>query len=100
MNTYKELMAKWDKFPERDLMSIKEELEYIHDWYNLGKNLPTKPFEPTFTDYVKYKGQSFTIIDEVKTFEVELEQLPMWKIKMEDGTILWALCDEIFKIEN
>jgi hypothetical protein len=102
--TFKELQQKWGDI-ERDKLSFDEELTYVNDWYDLGKNLPTKPFDPNFTDYNKYKGQNFTIEGTVShaTDGVVLENLPMWKIKMPDGEILWADCSEIFdweKIEN
>lgn len=100
MKTYKELTAKWLNYPERDLMSPQEEKEYVNDWYEIGRHLPTKPFEPNFTDYKKYKGQTFTIVDIVDTSETELENLPFWKIKMSDGNIIWATCDEIFDIDS
>jgi hypothetical protein len=57
VTTYKELLEKWGDI-DRSEMSFEEELSYVEDWYELGKSLPTKPFEPNFTDYAKYKGQN------------------------------------------
>lgn len=105
MTTYKELLEKWGYDIDRSEMSFEEELAYVDDWYELGKNLPTKSFEPNFTDYAKYKGQSFEIVDTVSYVndDVDLEALPLWKIKMPDGNLIWADCNEIFdwdKIEQ
>jgi hypothetical protein len=105
MNTYKELLDKWGGDLDRSDLSFEDELEYINDWYELGKSLPTKPLEPNFTDYAKYKGQSFEIVDTVSYVndDADLETLPLWKIKMPDGTLIWADCNEIFdwnKIED
>lgn len=105
MNTYKELLDKWGGDLDRSDLSFEDELEYVNDWYELGKSLPTKPLEPNFTDYAKYKGQSFDIIDTVSYVNdnAELEILPLWKIQMPDGTLIWADCNEIFdwdKIEE
>lgn len=52
VTTYKELLEKWGDI-DRSEMSFEEELAYVEDWYELGKNLPTKPLEPNFTDYAK-----------------------------------------------
>lgn len=105
ITTYKELLEKWGDDIDRSEMSFEEELAYVDDWYELGKNLPTKPFEPNFTDYAKYKGQSFEIVGTVSYVndDVDLETLPLWKIKIPDGTLIWADCNEIFdwdKIEE
>lgn len=105
MNTYKELLDKWGGDLDRSDLSFEDELEYVNDWYELGKSLPTKPLEPNFTDYAKYKGQSFEIVDTVSYVndDADLETLPLWKIQMPDGTLIWADCNEIFnwdKIEE
>lgn len=104
ITTYKELLEKWGDI-DRSELSFEEELVYVEDWYELGKNLPTKQFEPNFTDYAKYNGQSFAIVEPVSYVndDIELEALPLWKIKMPDGEIIWADCNEIFdwdKIEE
>lgn len=105
MNTYKELLDKWGGDLDRSDLSFEDELEYVNDWYELGKSLPTKPLEPNFTDYAKYKGQSFEIVDTVSYVNdnADLETLPLWKIQVPDGTLIWADCNEIFdwdKIEE
>lgn len=106
VNTYKELLEKWGDI-DRSEMSFEEELDYVADWYNLAENLPTKPFDPNFTDYKEYKGQPFTILGNVSYVldgdNIDLESLPLWKIEMPDGNVLWADCNEIFdwdKIEE
>lgn len=105
VNSYKELLEKWGEELDRNELSFEDELDYINDWYHLGENFPTKPFEPNFSDYNKYKGQEFIIQGTVSYVldDVDLEALPMWKIKMPDGEIIWADCSEIFdwdKIEE
>lgn len=104
VSTYKELLEKWGDI-DRSEMSFKMELAYVEDWYELGKNLPTKPLEPNFTDYAKYKGQPFKIVGTVSyaNDDADLETLPLWKIEMPDGALIWADCNEIFdwdKIEE
>lgn len=104
VTTYKELLEKWGDI-DRSELSFEEELEYVEDWYELGKNLPTKPLEPNFTDYAKYKGQSFKILGTVSYVndDADLETLPLWKVEMSDGALIWADCNEIFdwdKIEE
>lgn len=99
MKTFQELKNKWNGIDRESMSRAKEKL-YVNDWYNLGKYLPTKPFEPNFTDYNKYKGQTFTIIDIVDTSETELENLPLWKIRMPDDNVIWADCDEIFDFDD
>lgn len=99
MKTLQELNDKWNGI-DRETMSRATERLYVNDWYNLGKHLPTKPFEPNFTDYKKYKGQTFTIVDIVDTSETELEYLPLWKIRMPDDNVIWATCNEIFDFND
>lgn len=99
MKTFQELKNKWDGI-DRGTMSRAQEKLFVNDWYNLGKHLPTKPFEPNFSDYEKYKGQTFTIVDIVDTSETELDCLPLWKIRMLDDNVIWADCDEIFDFND
>ena len=84
VSTYKELLDKWGRDLDRSDLSFEDELTYVDDWYELSKSLPTKPFEPNFTDYAKYKGQSFEIVDTVSYVndDVDLEN----KIEMTDLT--------------
>ena len=97
VSTYKELIEKWGGI-SRNEMSFEDELEYIEDWYELGKNLPTKPLEPNFTEYAKYKGQQFKIVGTVSYVNdnADLETLPLWKVEMPDKTLIWTDCNEIF----
>lgn len=100
MDTYKELIEKWGDDLNRDSFTYRQEFEYVQDWYKIGFKLKQKPYETTFSEYKKYNGQSFTIIDVVTTEESDLCALPLWKIVVEDGSILWAECDEIFDFED
>lgn len=100
MDTYKELIEKWGDDLNRDSFTYRQEFEYVQDWYKIGFKLKQKPYETTFSEYKKYNGQSFTIIDVVTTEESDLCALPLWKIVVEDGSILWAACDEIFDFED
>lgn len=100
MDTYKELIEKWGDDLNRDSLTYSQEFEYVQDWYKIGFKLKQKPYEATYSEYKKYNGQSFTIIDVVTTEESDLCALPLWKIVVEDGSILWAECDEIFDFED
>jgi hypothetical protein len=75
MTTYKELLDKWGGDLDRSDLSFEDELAYVDDWYELGKNLPIKPLEPNFTDYAKYKGQSFKILGTVSYVNDD----PIWR---------------------
>lgn len=99
MKTYQDLLNKWGDDINRECMSYEKELEYVNDWYKIGKHLPIKEYESNFSDYQKYKNQSFIIIGEVTTKESELCALPLWKIKFNDDNIIWADCDEIFNFD-
>ena len=100
MDTYKELLEKWGDDLNRGSLTYSQEFEYVQDWYKIGFKLKQKPYEATYSEYKKYNGQSFTIIDVVTTEESDLCALPLWKIVVEDGSILWAECDEIFDFED
>lgn len=98
--TYKDLLNTWGEDLDREDLSFEDELDYVNDWYELAQSLTTIPFNPNYSEYEKYRGQDFKIVGIVSYVndDIELEQLPMWKIQMPNGDILWANCDEIFDI--
>lgn len=99
--TYQDLINTWGENLDRAELSFEDEYMYVSDWYRLGETLPTKPFSPNFSDYMKYQGQQFEVIEPVyySLEDVDLEALPLWKIKLECGEVIWADCDEIFDIK-
>lgn len=96
--TYQDLLNKWGADFWRDNCSFEEEVEYVNDWYEVAKTLKRKPFETKYSEYSKYNEQTFEIVGTVTytNDNVDIESLPLWKIKMPDGQIIWADCDEIF----
>jgi hypothetical protein len=50
-------------------------------------------------DFEEYYNKPFKVIDRLTEKECDLECLPMWKIKFEDGEIIHAYPDEIVPSE-
>lgn len=82
----------------RDDMSCEREREWVDFCYEAYE---ADGFKETFGDEYtgdrEYRGKRFIVISRVAEGEggVDLESLPMWNIKFEDGTIIDAFPEEI-----
>lgn len=95
----------WDemkvKYPEyRDCMTEEREREFVKDCFTLyEKEGFAKNFWSQGGDYKKYHGQPFAVISRAEEDDVDLECLPMWKIRFDDGFEMDAYPDEIIPSE-
>lgn len=103
--TCEEFNKKWNG-PAYDAMinsgNVKEHRKYITDCYNMYETEGfCKTFQTTYTDYQKYNGMKFKKLRRAKSSDgFELETLPAWYIEFEDGVHIFALPEEICKIER
>lgn len=58
---------------------------------------PSDCFISTIKDYRKYDGASFKIIRRLTEEECDIECMPMWKIQFDNGDIIDAFSEEIFR---
>ena len=83
---------------DRGKMSFEEEITYLRDYYATRAGVGfSKTFHSPFEDEGKYNGMAFTVVKALTYAEddVDTECLPMWRIRMEDGTELDAYPEEI-----
>lgn len=97
----------WDdmnkKYPEyREEMTRERELAFVEDCFTCyeGEGF-AKNFWSQGSDYKEYIGKPFTVIGRVPEHDdqhkdgADLECLPMWKIRFDDGKEIDAYPDEI-----
>ncbi len=88
---------------DRSDMSFDEQVSYVEDCYDTYEALG---FNDTFTTQTEEMwdriGERFTVIGRLSYVkgEADLEVLPMWHIKFEDGTLIDAFPEEICKAEK
>ena len=101
----------WDdmnkKYPEyRNEMTVDRERNFVEDCFTCyEKEGFAKRFWSQGGDYKEYIGKPFEVIGRVQECNDEhkdgadLECLPMWKIRFEDGKEIAVYPDEIIKRE-
>lgn len=103
--TCEEFNKKWDK-PAYDAMmqsmDYKEHRAYLTDCYNMYETEGfCKTFQTPYTDYSQYNGQKYKKLRRAKRSDgFDWESLPAWYIEFEDGVRIFALPEEICKIER
>lgn len=92
-----------DKYPEyRGQMSLEREREFVADCFDCYESEGfARNFWSQSGDYEKFIGKPFSVVGRVKEYDdqhedgAELECLPMWKIRFEDGTQIDVFPDEV-----
>lgn len=101
--TEKEFNEKWDEANYASTLESTEKLhEYITDCFDMYE---TEGFLDTFVtpydQYAHYNGQKYELIRRCTTEDGwDLERLPAWKIRFNDGYVIDAWPEEICKIER
>ena len=101
--TWGQFELKYKGAPCRDEMTEEQEREYVEDLFVAyeQENNFSKVFWSQGGDYPQYIGKPFTLAGRVPVYEnaskkgVDLECLPMWYIRFEDGFQMEAYPDEI-----
>ena len=103
-----ELREKYKDMPNREDMTIEQEREFVSDCFDAYEQ---EGFAPVFwsqgDDYPQYHGMPFAVVERTPEYDsqhtgqhtADLERLPMWNIRFEDGTVLSAYPDEIIPSE-
>lgn len=90
-------------YPEsRDDMSFDEEVQFVNDCFDTYEHIGfVEEFSSPYDEVSEYNGMKFTVTGRIGyvTDNVDIENLPMWRITLEDGTEVMALPEEICKIE-
>lgn len=104
--TWDEMRAKYPDRPYRDEMPAEREREFVADCFDCYE---AEGFSERFWsqggDFPEYKGKPFEVIGRVPELDpahpdgADLECLPMWRIRFEDGYEMAAYPDEIVPSE-
>lgn len=96
ITTWEELKAK---YPHGRPSAIKEyEKDYVENCFNLyeQEGFAKKFWSQEYTDKI---GKNFKVLSRCTEKTAYLEYLPMWRIKLSDGTVLSACPEEIIPSE-
>lgn len=89
----------------RDEMTEEQEKAFVEDLFTAYEN---EGFAPVFWSqdsyYMRYAGKPFKVLGRTPLYDggragADLECLPMWEIRFEDGTEISAYPDEIIPSE-
>lgn len=72
------------------------ERAFVNDCFDTYEHIGfAKTFESPYDEYEEYKGKPFVVLGRAPETRVDLECLPMWDIKFEDGKEICAHPEEI-----
>ena len=90
----------------RDNLNYEEEKSFVNDCFDTYEYIGfAKTFGTPYAEDAKLIGKKFTVLSRVKELSedksgVDLECLPMWNIRLEDGTEIAAYPEEICLAER
>lgn len=82
---------------ERHEMTIEQERQFVEKMFREFEKEITETFWTPYSDYRNNIGQEFKIIRRLNEDDVDLECLPMWKIRLSDGMEIDSYPEEIVK---
>lgn len=90
----------------RDDLDYETEKSYVNDCYDTYEHIGfADSFATPYTGEMKYRGMKFSVLSRVKELSedengADLECLPMWNIKLENGHEMAAYPEEICLAER
>lgn len=94
VNSWEDMRIKYPEY--RGEMTEEREKEFINDCFDCyEKEGFSKVFWSQCDDFKRYYGKTFEVVGRVSTEDVDLECLPMWNIRFNDGSKMSAYPDEI-----
>lgn len=96
----KEFKKKWNG-KDRENLSPAELEEFLCDSYEMYENQGYAPlFHTPYTENESRIGQPFKVIRRATLEDCDLDAMPMWQIRFEDGTETFAYPEEIIQGEQ
>ena len=95
--TRKEFRLKWDAIRYED-MDDAQFKDYIEDCFSMyeTEGFHTNNFRGLYSDSKKFNGQTFEVVRRCTTKDgFDLEVLPAWVVRFQDGTELQAFPEEV-----
>ncbi len=98
INSWDELYKEFSM--HRDEMTKEQELEFVSHCFRLYEQEGfAKKFWSQGGDFEEYQGKPFSVVGHVTEEEADLECLPMWLIRFQNGDELNVYPDEIIPSE-
>ena len=98
MRTIKELL---DSNVSREEMTVEEERAFVNYWFDLYEETGfLDKFHQVYNETEKFNGKPFEVLSRCKEGEWDLECLPAWNIKFNNGDTLEAYPEEICTLEQ
>lgn len=103
--SWKEIEKKYRNSPERGNMTMEQQLQFVEDCFACYEQEGfAKMYWSPYSDRTKYIGKAFTVVGRVPVYDgnndgADLDCLPMWTIRFEDGYETSAYPEEIVPSE-
>lgn len=82
-------------------LTEEQEKAFINDCYNTYEYIGfAETFNTPYDEYEEYKGKRFIVLGRADETKIDLECLPMWNIKFENGDTMAAYPEEICLAER
>ena len=99
--TEREFDTKWGQDANADKMSYEELAEFKNDCFEMYEETGfIEKFDSPYDDQGEHNGMKFDVLRRATTDEVDMEYMPVWEIKFENGDIAYCYPEEICKIEH
>lgn len=99
--TEREFDTKWGHDVDADKMSYEELAEFKNDCFAMYEETGfIEKFDSPYDDEGEHNGMKFDVLRRATTDEVDMENMPVWEIKFENGDIAYCYPEEICKIEH
>lgn len=102
-NNFKELNAAYPNLNTEEGLSFDDMLMYVQDCFDLYEGIGFKnKYESPYEDYQKYNEKPFEVVRRMSYVDdnIDLECLPKWIIRFDDGVEIEAWPEEICKAEK
>lgn len=98
------MINTWDdmkkEFPVREIMTPEQEKEFVSHCFTLyEKEGFSKVFWTPYEDFNAFIGKKFSVLGRISDTEVDMEVLPMWRIRFDNGRETNAYPEEIIPFE-
>lgn len=85
----------------RDDLTEEQERAFVNDCYDTYEHIGfAETFDSPYDEYEEYKGKRFVVFGRADETNIDLQCLPMWNIRFDDGKEICAYPEEICLAER